>query len=358
MRHQRDHINTFKRPTVSGGRRPTSAGRKGGVCGESLSNTTSLRKVGNPGEYLGLRQVRFKHEVLGWTTGQFHVIRVVKGTWLSAATKKFGWGNVYGQKDGYGAYVEGIVRREDGSYASTWENHSVADHIIPGQLFAIEVYRQKTDQNHRWKKELEKLSADSENIMKPNRNAMIGLASASGLTVDFLSNFSKLGLLAYVSIIFNLKAVSHNPNVAMATVRARCYAATAFIWQEYQGAPLRVSRVYDREKWKKNLYRKIQDAWDESWKETNNKLEKWLTESYTKIYKEVTLKGGDVTAVGELQLRKHITRLEQERLGVNTSAEYCDKLLEKFAGSNWWADGFPATVMPIWEYDRKTLYPN
>lgn len=92
----------------------------------------------NPGKYHGLRPIQVN--IAGvWHTWNFHIIEAKKGTWLSAATRKFGWGDVYGPEDGYGAYVKGVVRREDGSFIFG----KAADQIEPGELFAIKPYTGK-----------------------------------------------------------------------------------------------------------------------------------------------------------------------------------------------------------------------
>ncbi len=104
------------------------------VPGPTGAKTQSVRE-GNPGKYYGRKQVNFIINGV-FHTGIFHIIEAIEGTWLSAATRKHGWGEVYGPKDGYGAYVKGVIRREDGSFISGVS----ADQIKPGELFAIKVF--------------------------------------------------------------------------------------------------------------------------------------------------------------------------------------------------------------------------
>lgn len=312
---------------------------------------------GNPGIYLGRRQINFIYDGV-FHTGIFHVIQAIKGTWLSAATRQLGWGAVYGPEDGYGAYVEGIVRREDGSYI--WD--TAADKIRPGELFAIEIYKGKSERKIRPKK-YPSLPDDQRESLQV-KDPLIGIAEGAGLAVEIIAQiFGVVGLIkGFVDIPFQMAYLGRDPHLFMAVARAQCYARTSFVWRKNEGVPLAVSKVFhplrdNPVQVDPNLFKKIEKHWRDSWIKHIRDLRMRFKSVYTKIYMEVSRKRGDVTAVGEIQLRKYLKKINEDKYG--TASQYCDKLMKDVASANWLANSFPPTAKPMWEmHRRRTKYPD
>lgn len=291
-------------------------------------------------------------------TNRFHVIEAIEGTWLSAACRKFGWGAEYGPEDGYGAYVEGIVRREDGSYI--WD--AAADKIKPGELFAIEIYKGKSEKKPKRKEEGGKLSPDQEDRIQ-TKPPTIEIATAIGLGAEVVGQiFEGFGVFwGFLMIPFQMADLGKDPHLPMAAARAQCYARTAFVWREHERTPLPISKAFhhiskqpvqiDRDLWEK-----MKKAWNDSWVEHTRDLRTKFDSARVKIYMEVSRKHGNVNAVSEIALRNYIKRMAEDKYG--TSAQFCDMCLVEVTNSNWWRDNFPPTVKPLWETYRQTKYPN
>jgi hypothetical protein len=138
--------------SLADGTNTLQPGRPPGI---SFTSLAPVEGKGNPGIYLGVRP--FGVVINGVPhIGNFHLIEAIEGTWLSAATRKFGWGAVYGAEQGFGAYVKGIVLRMDGSFI--W-GLPEADRIEPGERFYIKIYEGKDEGTVSKRPEL-KLKAD------------------------------------------------------------------------------------------------------------------------------------------------------------------------------------------------------
>lgn len=314
----------------------------------SVQNTPKGPK-GNPGIYLGKRQIRFVYDGV-MHTGIFHVIKAIEGTWLSAATRKFGWGKRYGPEDGYGAYVEGIVRNEDGTYI--WD--ASADHIKPGELFAIELYEPATPGKKRKRIDGKPtLTPEQEEQLEPE-DPTIELSTIIGLGVDIASQISDVvGVIATPYAIFSgmaSAARAGSSNESMAGIRAQCYAITAFTWMEHEKTRLPVSKVFNNVL--PGLVKGIEKSWRENWDETKALLTQRFEDTYVKIYQDVVKKNGNPPS--EMQLRKHIMKKAQKKHG--TPAQHCDKLL--VSAAEYWKNLIQPQERQIWDYHRKTKYPN
>jgi hypothetical protein len=86
---------------------------------------TGTPDAGNAGELLGTREIG----------GQLYArYRATPGTWVSASMRQQGYGLLYRQDRGYGAY-EGLIRAPDGSQLAN------VDRVRPGQEYLVPVRR-------------------------------------------------------------------------------------------------------------------------------------------------------------------------------------------------------------------------
>lgn len=358
--------DTFRRPSIGGGLRPTRKGGPRGTIGHVSSGgfqpgpggqlaisfaahqaRSRPRGEGNPGIYYGRKQINFIDKESGAIlTNIFHVIQAIEGTWLSAACRAHGWGAVYGPEHGYGAYVECIVRREDGS--CIWPP-AAADKIKPGELFAIEIYKGRPEGKRRRKSAQAELFHSYRDRLEVDEPT-IEIATVIGLVLDLVSNIFEP--LAFFSIPFNMATVGRDPVAQMAELRAQCYAITAFVWREHEGKPLPLSRVF---RYTMAYKRKaVEKAWNDSWARTTLELKDKFESERIRIYKEVAKNQGDVTRVGAIQLREYLKKRAKNEYVI--PARHCDKLMESAGDS--WKNRIPATIHPLWELYRKTKYPN
>ncbi len=321
-----------------------------------ISFTSPAPVEGNPGNYLrvGSGAVVIKG-VKHW--GNFHIIEAIEGTWLSAATRKLGWGKEYGPEKGYGAYVEGIVRRMDGS--CIWG--AAANKIKPGECFAIKIYEGKGERMPR--RGLGTLPPDIAARLDPGG---IGgeIANIVDLGVDvildILVEFNPiLTPLAIAKQIFgSVTAVlrASNSNEARAAVRAQCYAITAFVWQEHEGNPLPLSSVFSSRIKLWGLLSRVKEAWKDSWVTSTRELNTNFKKNATKFYMEVSRRGGnvDMTQLYVLPLRKHLKNGAVDKY--KTAAQYCDKLMKDAAG--YWKNKILSGEKWLWEVNRQVKYPN
>ncbi len=313
-------------------------------------------RAGNPGKDLGVRPISFK--IGGWVrTGNFRVIQAIEGTWLSAAARKYGWGAVYGPREGYGAYIEGIVRREDGT--PIWG--ADADKIRPGEYFAIAIYEGGSE-GPRAKRDKLELTPEQQGRIKI-RGPSVGLAEAVGLSQEIVGQLLEpVGVvLAFAAIPMQMADLGRGPHPPMAVARAHCYAKTAFAWMEQGEKPLPVSSVFHYLRDSpivphQELFPVVQKAWEESWRETIRKLEEQFNEARTKIYMEVSRRNGNTRPLSLSALRRFAKDSLQSEF--QTAAAYCDKCLASVGDANWWKNFFPPTVKPLWDLQRKTSYPD
>jgi hypothetical protein len=367
MRRKYDVKSTYKRPNTGSGLRPTAGGGPRGTLGQVKSIglqpsgghgsgiSPAAQKITshaipnyNSGVYHGQRQVFFTDKKSGvMKTNLFHIIEAIEGTWLSAACREHGWGAEYGPEDGYGAYVEGIIRREDGSYF--WPS-STADRIEPSELFAIEIYKGKPEKDRRRKSKPGKGIPDKNREKIEIDDPTIEMATIVGLAVEVAGNiFPPVAL--FVGLPLGLISMAKSGVVQIAELRALCYATTAFTWMEHERKPLPLSRVFQH-----TMHYKLKDvkkAWNSTWINTVNEHNKLIKSEYRKIYMEVSKAGGDVSGLGEVKIRKYIKAMKIKKH--KTAAQYCDRLMD--SSGEWWKNRFPATIKPIWELHRKTKYP-
>ena len=331
----------------------TNALQPGRPPGISLTPPAPVK--GNPGKYLGPRSRAVVIEgVQHW--GNFHLIEAIEGTWLSAATRKLGWGEVYGPEDGYGAYVPGIVRREDGSYISG----PAADKIEPGERFFIKIYEGKGGRMPR--RGLGTLPPDIAARLDPGgiggeiaTIVDLGVDVILDILVEFNPILTPLTIAKQVfgSVTAVLRASNSNEN--MAAIRAQCYAITAFVWQEYEGKPLPLSIVFSS-RLLSGLLPSVEKAWTDSWNRSTRELNTDFKEKAKKFYMEVSRRGGnvDLSQLYVLPLRKHLNNRAVDKH--KTAAQFCDTLLKDAA--SYWKNKITAGEKGIWEYHRETKYPN
>lgn len=91
-----------------------------------------VRAVGNPGKFLGIEGIHVEQPNGPAVLVMFQRVEAIEGTWLSAATQKLGWDAQFGKDRGYGAYVRGLVFREDDLTQET-----DPDNIEPGEKFLV-----------------------------------------------------------------------------------------------------------------------------------------------------------------------------------------------------------------------------
>jgi hypothetical protein len=104
---------------------------------------------GNAGIYRGKIQVHYTDEKGIPSSKLFYAVEAVRGTWLSAVCRRLGWAAIYGPDQGYGAYVEGVVHKADGSIyvdspvkmdhaitAFTWRQHGRGGRVPLSRAFA------------------------------------------------------------------------------------------------------------------------------------------------------------------------------------------------------------------------------
>lgn len=111
----------------------------------SLKRDPANPQKENAGLYLGLETIGVSTENGCYGEVDFHLVEAIKDTWLSAATRYFGWGAHFSEEDGYGAYIKGIVFRFeeppttiiDPTKAPSAIEDFNPDIIRPGECFLI-----------------------------------------------------------------------------------------------------------------------------------------------------------------------------------------------------------------------------
>jgi hypothetical protein len=327
---------------------------------------------GNAGLHEGKVKLRYLDEIGRPQQDEFHKIKAVPGTWLSAACRRYGWGAIYGKKDGYGAYVEGVVRKEDGSFYQDAPGPMKQDSIEPGQRFYIQIYHDRTGGRRSRPVDRDELPPKHQDRVKVDEPTM-DFATKVGLGLDVtVAILDGVGLapLGHIMIPFQMATAGQEQWPLFAGLRAECYAVTAFNVQQYEGSDLPLSSMFrGQPKGKKYITRSgdgkspfldwligreltLEEIWRYSWANTTTRIGVQFKKTLDELNQDISEEGG--TPVQALWLRRYI--MKRCLKDYKNATNHCDAVMER-AGKTW-TGKFAASVRPLWErYRKRVKYP-